>query len=315
MIFIFGSTRSGSTWLGKLFDSHPDTLYLHEPDISYRGSDLLPFWFEREPTPQEIDNAKIYLKRISTARHSRTIGIRPFFRKHYRGAMTENARLGLIYGGKLLERAGLAALVDRLEIPDLATRGTPSQIVIKSVSALGRAEALLAADPSILPVLLIRHPCAFVDSMLRGEKLGVMTKSKGLQQLAATRSARRLGLDANTLQNADEVTALAWTWLLSNAEAHPAIKRANGTILVYEDLADEPARVLKGLFEKLALGWPEETEAFLTQSQKMDGDYYSVFRNPREASQRWRRELDESTTQKIRAIVCQDKLGEYFFDR
>ena len=32
MIVIFGSPRSGTTWLGKLFDSHPDVFYLHEPD-------------------------------------------------------------------------------------------------------------------------------------------------------------------------------------------------------------------------------------------------------------------------------------------
>src|ERR1700712_4231116 len=48
MIFIFSSPRSGSTWLAKAFDSHPDTLYLHEPDIVDRGSDLLPHWFDRD---------------------------------------------------------------------------------------------------------------------------------------------------------------------------------------------------------------------------------------------------------------------------
>lgn len=29
-ILLFGLPRSGTTWLGKLFDSHPDTLYRHE---------------------------------------------------------------------------------------------------------------------------------------------------------------------------------------------------------------------------------------------------------------------------------------------
>ena len=31
-ILILGSPRSGTTWLAKIFDSHPDILYRHEPD-------------------------------------------------------------------------------------------------------------------------------------------------------------------------------------------------------------------------------------------------------------------------------------------
>src|SRR5690349_19178518 len=32
--FILGAPRSGTTWLGKIFDSHPSVLYRHEPDIA-----------------------------------------------------------------------------------------------------------------------------------------------------------------------------------------------------------------------------------------------------------------------------------------
>ena len=42
LIFLCGMARSGTSWLGKILDSHPDTLYRHEPDIVERlGEDGL----------------------------------------------------------------------------------------------------------------------------------------------------------------------------------------------------------------------------------------------------------------------------------
>jgi hypothetical protein len=314
VIFIFGAARSGTTWLAKLFDSHPDLLYLHEPDITDRGTGQLPFWFDRAPSPHQIEAAKRYLNRLTTRRASRTVGIHPFFAKNYRGRLREVARLSLIYGSKVLERTN-ASVAKRIEIPDMIRGNSRPRLVVKSVSALGRAEAILKADPSIAPVLLIRHPCGFVSSMLRGKRLGVMETVEGLGQLVKTRSAARLGLASAALDNADEVALLAWTWLVSNAEAQAAFENANGSILIYDAMAAEPLLELKNLFLSLALGWPSQTESFLARSQESDGDYYSVFRNAKEAAQRWRRELDAPTVAKIRSIVAQDPRGSQFFDR
>ncbi len=32
LLLLFRMSRSGTTWLGKILDSHPDVLYIHEPD-------------------------------------------------------------------------------------------------------------------------------------------------------------------------------------------------------------------------------------------------------------------------------------------
>lgn len=40
ILLIFGIPRSGTTWLGKLFDSHPDIVYLHEPDSQFRTNNV-----------------------------------------------------------------------------------------------------------------------------------------------------------------------------------------------------------------------------------------------------------------------------------
>src|SRR5258706_7925338 len=145
MIFIFSSPRSGSTWLAKAFDSHPDTLYLHEPDIVDRGNDLLPHWFADEPEGFEVP-ARLYLSRLAQNRCLRAVGIPPFFRKQYRGEIGRNIRTALIYTGKALEKAGYNSISEQAAIPDLNRPDFAPKIVMKSVSALGRVEVFLKSQ-------------------------------------------------------------------------------------------------------------------------------------------------------------------------
>jgi hypothetical protein len=315
MIHIFSSARSGSTWLGKIFDSHPDVLYLHEPEIADRGLDLLPFWFDREPGDADIKAAKIYFSRLMSARSPRATGTRPFFAKHYRSGLAEGVRRALIYAAKGSERIGFARGSDRLYIPDLADRAKPVTTVIKSVSALGRAEVLIrAAEGAMRPILLIRHPCGYVGSMLRGEGIGVMAPLPGLGRLLDTRAARRLGADAAMVEAGDNVDKLAWNWLLGNAEAYPAIQAAGGVTVLYEKLASDALAGVSELFHQIGLSCAPETEAFLHRSATRDGSYYSVFRDPAEAAGRWRKEFGNEVVARVRAIVTRDPIGRLFFN-
>ena len=315
MIYIFGSARSGSTWLAKIFDSHPDVLYLHEPELFDRGLDILPLWLDSEPQPRHVAAAKTYLTRLLATRSSRITGARPFFRKHYRSTGAEQLRRTLIYAAKGVERVGVARYVNRLHIPDLADRSRPMMTVIKSVSALGRAEVLIkAAEGTIRPILLIRHPCGYVSSMLRGTRIGTMKPLGELGRLQETHAAQRLGIEPGALESADCVEKLAWNWLLSNAEAYPAIRAAGGETVVYETLTRDPKTGVIELFRKIGLSWTPETEAFLDRSVSRDGGYYSVYRDPVKAAGRWRQELGEETVAKVRAIVTRDPVGQSFFD-
>lgn len=309
MIFLFSSPRSGSTWLAKAFDSHPGTLYLHEPDIVDRGTDLLPHWFDQDASGFK-DQARQYLSRLSQNRNLRTVGTRPFFRKTYRSEIARGMRTGLIYAGKGLEKAGLTALSERLDIPDLA--GGSPRIVIKSVSALGRIEAFVKSGAPISPVLLLRHPCAFVHSYLRGNRMGVMPPPRPLGRLLETRSATRLNAKAAINDGSDVVERLSWDWLISNSEAYSAVSQAGGTILRYEDLAADPKSVLQSLFSKLSLNWSDATAQFLSSSSSGDGSYYSLARDPVIAANKWKSKMEDRQIEKVRAIVSQDAIGRQY---
>lgn len=305
------SPRSGSTWLGKVFDSHPDVMYLHEPDISDHGVDLLPTWFADRPNAMHLEGARLLLDRLSGARSLRATGTRPGFPKSYRNGFNETARRGLIYLAKGMENAGFKRTMRRMHVPDLSTRGRPVRCVIKSVTALARAEAFIkGCGEALHPILLLRHPCGFVHSQLRGMALGVMGPDSAPKHMLETRAARRLGARDLTIAPDDEVGKLTWNWLLSNAEAYAAIRAAGGTTVIYESLAQDPANEAKALFSEVDLDWTEETETFLRRSAESEGSYYSVFRDPEKSVNGWRYELGDDVVARITAIVSRDPVGE-----
>ena len=313
MIFIFSSPRSGSTWLAKAFESHPDTLYLHEPDIVDRGDDLLPHWFDGDASGYE-DKARQYLSRLSQNRNLRTVGTRPFFRKRYRSEIAFKIRTALIYAGKGLEKAGLTALSQKIEIPDMARAGFSPKLVMKSVSALGRIEALAKSGVPVSPILLLRNPCAYVQSYLRGNRMGVMKAPGRLGRLLATRSARRLKADAALDRTGDPVERLAWEWLLANCEANEAIAQSGGIVVKYEDVASSPEKELRPLFSKLGLDWPDCTTQFLQTSSSGEGSsYYSLSRDPMVAISRWKQEMPQTDIEKVQTIVSRDPVGRQYF--
>jgi hypothetical protein len=309
--FIMSAARSGSTWLGKVFDSHPDVVYLHEPDVVDRGYDKLPVWFESAPNASQIEAAGAYVDGLLAARSPRATGTRPHFAKHYRGPMSDAGRRGVIYAAKALERAGLRKHAQRIYVPDFAAAGRPKRIVVKSVSALGRAEAIVKARGDVLyPILLVRHPCAYVASQLRGMALGVMEADAPPGPLLNTRAARRLGVREKVMAAKDEAEKIAWNWLLMNAEAFAAIGALGGTPVFYETLMQDPLGEVKRLFAAVDLSWARETEEFLSRSWEQNGSYYSVFRNPETSVNRWRSELDDDTIARIAAITARDPIGE-----
>ena len=82
MILIFGKPRSGTTWLGKIFDSHPDIIYLHEPDTELQLKDI-PMLVPSEIYPHYKEIIRIYCSGLLDKCTIRVNGKTPFFNKSY----------------------------------------------------------------------------------------------------------------------------------------------------------------------------------------------------------------------------------------
>jgi len=169
-VLILGEPRSGTSWLAKLFDSHPDVLYRHEPDIVHRP-DSLPKFMPASEEEAYIDTAREYLNTLAATRTLKSAGPLPVFPKRHRSGLGRVLRTGLILGVRGLEMAARGAQApSRIPIPDLVSPRFRHQtrIVIKSVSLLGHARLIAKAWPQSKIVIIVRHPCGQVASFLQG---------------------------------------------------------------------------------------------------------------------------------------------------
>jgi len=96
IILLFGMPRSGTTWIGKIFDSHPDVLYRHEPD-SWIRIEGMPVLAPDKNTDAIYNLAKDYVNKLESIRLPQVTSKLPLFEKNYssfiRGKMYEASAL------------------------------------------------------------------------------------------------------------------------------------------------------------------------------------------------------------------------------
>lgn len=84
----------------------------------------------------------------------------------------------------------------------------------------------------------------------------------------------------------------------------------NVRLLQYEKFAREPLMHTKELFEFAGLAWDQQTEKFIHSSRTSRNDrYYSIYRGPDEATNRWRTQLTEDQQRRIMTIVSTTSLA------
>ncbi|ETX01894.1 MAG: hypothetical protein ETSY1_05630 [Candidatus Entotheonella factor] len=313
MILLLGSARSGTTWLAKIFDSHPDVLYRHEPDFELTTTALPPF-VAADDLGQYVDAARDYLQQLCDVRAPQAIAKRPLFPKRYRTSAQH-----------LLWYSHLALAASLRRLPVLGTRLTASvpaylnpdatvRPVIKSVMSMGRAGVYARALAKGHVVIIIRHICGYVESVVRGVRLGKMPGALHLNMLASMPQAQRRDLSADRLRGMDLVEQCAWRWVLQNEIALEQTRGLkNTTILKHDDLCDNPMTAAQKMFAFCDLDWDDQTAAFIAASsgQSENGQYFSVYRSSAEEANKWRTSLTREEQERILAIAHESELATF----
>jgi hypothetical protein len=316
LIWLVGLPRSGTSWLGKIFDSHPATGYRSEPDNFPKLNDvpLFPNLEEEDRYQAVLEQFVATLPRLSAYRFAAKP---PLFPKSYRS----NVRDYGFRAAAFVAHVGSRINADFPVLGARADRLRPAPILVwKSINSLGRFGLVLRSAPMAKAIHLVRHPCGHIASLLRGERQsgfgGAAPHSEWygvFEALLGTPQARRRGLSLDGLRALAPEQRLAWHWLLVNEKAiEEGGERAR--LLRYEDLCRDPLAIIRDLFGFTGLAWNEQTEDFLNQSTSTNNrKYFSVFKNPAKSASRWREELSQECIDRIMAVVRQsDRLSELY---
>lgn len=239
---IWGPPRSGTTWLGQIFDSHPAVAYRFQPLFSYAFKGAVT----RDTPPAGV---KRFLSDLAATQDDFVL-------------QQTKREQGLV---------------------PAFTKTEPVHLFFKEVRHLDLAEHFLETMPGSRAIGILRHPCATINSWLK-------TPREFLPEWD-WRKEWRLAPSKNHSRPEEYNGFERWLWtaqhFLDLAASHP-----DRFVLVrYEELVDNPHKVLRNLFLDRGLYPGEQTEEFVRASQAREMEHPdSIFRKP-EVKDRWRQEL------------------------
>lgn len=321
MILVFGLPRSGTSWLGKIFDSHPDTLYRHEPD-KHVHVDGVPVVLPLDCLEKRRRDLETFLGMVLANRSAGVAGKLPVFPKSYRSPERHLLRTAWSYAVKGLPRK----LSRRVQVPDLidpeAARMAGPRLVWKSINSVGRLGVLARLLPESRAVLILRHPCGQIASILRGHAAGKFhgpppsEQYRVLQMLADTAQGRAHGLSLDALRAMHPVERMAWRWVLfvENTVAD-TVGLESCRLLRYEDLCASPMDGARELLAFTGLSWHPQTESFIRESTAGETDpYFGVYKDPGRSAGKWRQELADADAQRILDVVARSPVGRLYLE-
>lgn len=316
LVLLFGMPRSGTTWLGKIFDSHPATLYRHEPD-SWGRLNALPLLPDTGDAADYRPVIEDFVSRLPKMRDVKVSATLPVFKKSYYTSRDQLFQ-------RLSIRASKAAAKFLGEFPVPLPRPKSAPVVVwKSIESVGRLGVIALLMPGLRAIHILRHPCGYVASVKRGEQKGKFTdrlqssEDYGVfERLLKTPQAVRRALTLDDLRAMTPVERLAWRWLLFNEKAiEDSATNENCLTIRYEDVCADPEAGTRRMFAFANLEWNEQSARFVGASTATQRDaYYSVFKDPLQAANKWRTELRQDEIDQILNVVRGSAPGGYYLD-
>ncbi len=258
--------------------------------------------------------------RWASSRTPSVVTKRPFFPKSWQPGWLRLLRTALVGAVDIAARLPVLPVAPR-SVPDLAT--TPAErVLFKSIALRQGAGALGRALPDSRIVLVLRHPCGQVSSVMRGnrkQRFDLQTEGTDMpfDEAATVAHAGASGVTEAEFQALPDAAKYAWGWRHFNETAYADLASLpNVHILPYEALCADPVKVAQTVMTFTGLGWPPETADFVQRSTSHTGEagYYAVYRNAVAAAEAWRRRMDKADIEAVRSVAAGSPLARFWPD-
>ena len=309
-ILIAGLARSGTTWLAKLLDSHPATLYRHEPDRPPLFPSM-PYLLAPSHTDYYQSSLQQFGSGLRAQNRVQVAGTLPVFRKDSEKLLNYQARRMLTSASRLASQwLGNIRLFDlfRPHGEDM------SRVVWKSVWSVGRLGAILHAMPQLRVVFLIRHPCGVIFSRHRGVTNGEMAplSHSEFAELKNYNSPSTQRLLAQVDQN-DVLEMEAFRWALLNSKAIEELHACQDYLVIrYEDLCADPTKVMSQILGCVDLPWDGQIDRFILDSAARTSSRFYGLHRKTENIDPWRDSMPLAKQQRVLDIVNGSTAGNYY---
>ena len=331
LVFVLGSQRSGTTWLANIFDANPETLLFMEPFAPSYG--IFPefpeaSYFLESPSPQ-LDHLLRVEMPTRLLRHKSLL---------FRQSMTDPGWFRLerwlsrrLTGGSMLVPNRLrkyalkfkALNLNRMEdsYPLYTKTSQPPFWVIKELRLSGKIPILRHSFPRAHFIMIARHPCATVHSILSWFERGVLgelrrdleTYLEKIEVQTVSRPYRDLIV---RVRNGDLAHKIALYWCVSYETMFRHLQGYSSfQFLVYEQLALQPQETARLVFRQAGIPWSHSADEYLsysTKAQQQDPGPITTIRESTTYYRSWMKEISESTRQAVLDITGDSFLISYF---
>ncbi len=328
-VFILGLQRSGTTWLANIFDASPNVLFFMEPfapaygifpefpEASYfwRGSSNYLCDLLQNEMPRRLLRYKSLLFRKSM--------IQPVL-----------FRLERLFAGRLVRLLSPGVLQDRIRrfellnlnrmersCPIYPKHPAPYIWVIKELRLAGKIPLLVNAFPNANFIVIVRHPCATVHSILAffernalpelRQEMGTFIDKISLQPISASYQTLIERSRAGGLTH-----QLALYWRISYETMFRQLEKHSRTqILVYEQLASSPQETSQQIFARANVPWTDSVEEYLAYSSDKEVKNPGAINTLRKSGlhyRNWQAKISAATQQAVLDITGDSFLLPYF---
>jgi hypothetical protein len=242
LLWIFGSPRSGSTWLLRMLTEHDRIVPVNEPLIGVHLGLMLPDGVDLEVDLEALDSEGFMVRQL------RADNPDDFFAEEFKDVWLPALAEML--------RKRFAAHAQRFP------RNPPDAVLaIQEPNGSQSADLIMAALPGSRFVFLLRDGRDVVDSILAASEPDTWaTRSfRGLSGIPATGRARLI-----------ELLALKWLWRTEVVERAFAAHRGPKHRLRYEDLRTDTAGELRRMLDAVDLGVDEAKLAAMIEPHTYD---------------------------------------------